>query len=149
MNYLLDTATISDLYETSSSGHPGIARRLSTLGKDDVLFASILSVYELEYGFANAPSEKKQEIRRRIFEAQSDFRILPLSPQAAGVFGSLKKRLRDARNLTERGSRYHNIDVMIAATAIAESCTLVSADSLFGDLQEFDASLKLDNWDRL
>lgn len=148
MNYLLDTVTISDLYETSSSSHPSIARRLALLGKDDVLFASILSFYELEYGFANAPPEKTQEIRRRITEAQFDFRILPLSPQAAGVFGFLKKRLRDARNLTERGSRYHNIDVMIAATAIVESCTLVSADSLFGDLQKLDASLRLDHWDR-
>jgi predicted nucleic acid-binding protein len=147
MNYLLDTVTISDLYETSSPGHSGIARRLAKLGKDDVLFISVLSLYELEYGFANAPPEKKQEIRRRITDAQSSFRILSLSAQAAGMFGFLKKRLRDARNLTERGSRYHNIDVMLAATAIAESCTLVSADSLFKDLQEFDARLMRDHWD--
>ena len=37
-------------------------------------------------------------------------------------------------------------DLMIAATAIAESCTLVGADSLFRDLQMLEPGLALQNW---
>jgi predicted nucleic acid-binding protein len=146
MNYLLDTVTLSDLYEPNSPGHPSIVSKLAALGGEDAIFISVLSLYELEYGFANAPEDKKAVIRQRITDAQSDFKVLSLSSQAASMFGALKKSLRVSRSLTERGSRYHNIDLMIAATAILESCTLVSADSLYPHLQELDTNLRLENW---
>jgi predicted nucleic acid-binding protein len=35
---------------------------------------------------------------------------------------------------------------MIAATAIVENCILVSADTIFPEIVNVDARLKLENW---
>ena len=146
MSYLLDTNTVSDLYEINSPGHPNIARKLADLKGSTGIFVSILTLYELEYGYANSPAERKPTIRQRIEYAQSDFTVLDLSPEAAQVFGLLKKKLREFRMLTERGSRHHNIDLMIAATAVVESCTLVSSDSIYRDVEHLEPSLKHEVW---
>jgi len=62
MRYLLDSDSLSDLYEPSSPGHRSIARRFTTLADSDLVFVSILAIYELEYGYANAPDERKPVI---------------------------------------------------------------------------------------
>lgn len=138
--------TLSDFYETTSPDHPGIVRRITSLRREDALSVSILSLYEFEYGCANAAEAKKPVLRQRILNASTRFHVLGLSLEAGRIFGELKKRLTDARRLTEKGRRYHTVDLMIAATAIAESYTLVSSDSLYGDLCELEPSLKLENW---
>lgn len=146
MSYLLDTNTVSDFYEISSPNHFHVARRLEELSGQGAMHVSVLTLYELEYGYANAPAEQQPAIRQRVEALQLDFTVLDLSPVAARVFGELKKKLRTARNLTERGSRYHNIDLMIAATAIVESCVLVSSDSLYQGLKSLDSSLRHEAW---
>lgn len=146
MSYLLDTNTVSDLYEINSPGHSDIARRLEELSGPVAIFVSILTLYELEYGYANAPAERKPTIRQRIEHTQTDFTILGLSPLAAQVFGTLKKKLRESRKLTERGSRYHNIDLMLAATAVVESCVLVSGDSIYRELEPFEPTFRHEVW---
>lgn len=103
----------------------------------------------LSSGHANAPLELKPAIRQRIESVQTNFTILDLSSRAAQTFGILKKKLRDARKLTERGSRYHNIDLMLAATAVVESCTLVSSDSLYHDLHQLEPDFRYEIWNRL
>jgi predicted nucleic acid-binding protein len=148
MSYLLDTNTVSDLYEPQSPAHPDIARRLEEISGSAPVFVSLLTLYELEFGHANAPSELKPTIRRRIESVQTSFTILDLSPRAAQAFGVLKKKLRDTRKLTERGSRYHNIDLMIAATAVVESCTLVSSDSIYRDLHHLEPAFRHEAWNR-
>jgi predicted nucleic acid-binding protein len=35
---------------------------------------------------------------------------------------------------------------MLAATAIVENCILVSADSIYVEIQRFNSKLKLENW---
>ncbi|MFP5286587.1 MAG: type II toxin-antitoxin system VapC family toxin, partial [Thermoanaerobaculia bacterium] len=129
-----------------SPDHPEIIRRIASLRREDALAISILSLYEFEYGYANAAEVKKPVLRRRILNASARFRVLGLSLEAGRLFGELKKKLSDARRLTEKGRRYHTVDVMVAATAITESYTLVSSDSLFGDLCELEPSLRLENW---
>jgi predicted nucleic acid-binding protein len=146
MTYLFDSDTLSDFYETTSPDHSGIVRRIASLRRDDALSISILSLYEFEYGCANAVEAKKPVLRRRILNASTRFRVLGLSLKAGRLFGELKKKLSDARQLTEKGRRYHTVDLMIAATAIVESYTLVSSDSLYADLSELEPSLKLENW---
>ena len=146
MSYLLDTNTVSDLYEINSTGYHGIARRLEDLAGSVALFVSVLTLYELEYGYANTPVDMRPTIRQRIEYVQADFTILDLSPRAAQVFGSLKKKLRESRKLTEKGSRYHNVDLMIAATAVVEPCTLVSSDSIFRDLRDLEPDLRHEVW---
>jgi predicted nucleic acid-binding protein len=146
MSYLLDTNTVSDFYETQSPAHPHIARRLTEIVRSAPAFVSVLTLYELEFGYANAPAELKPTIRKRIEYVQTDFTILALSPRAAWTFGIMKKKLRDTRKLTEKGSRYHNIDLMIAATAVAESCILVSSDSIYRDLQSLEPAFHYEVW---
>lgn len=146
MRYLLDSDTLSDFYETRSPDHPGIIRRVASLGPEDVLSVSILTLYEFEYGYANAAEAKKPVLRRRILNAPTRFRVLGLSLEAGRIFGELKKKLSDARRLTDKGRRYHTVDLMIAATAITESHMLISSDSLFGDVNKLEPSLRLVNW---
>jgi predicted nucleic acid-binding protein len=146
MRYLLDSDTLSDLYEPASPGHTGVARRLAQLSDADKVFISILALYEVEYGYANAPEGKKALIRQRIADMRGDFEILPLTPEAARLFGSLKAALSQFRGLSNEKSKIHNIDVMLAATAVTESCTLISADSIYGDLQKADPMLQIENW---
>ncbi len=59
MRYLLDTNTISELYDIDASHHSAILDHLGALTDKDRVCISILSLYELEYGWANAPDEKK------------------------------------------------------------------------------------------
>ena len=146
MRYLLDSDSLSDLYTPSSSRHPNISRRITALPDEDLVFVSILAVYELEYGWANAPEDKKPFIHQRIARIQTDFSLLPLTPEAARVFGSLKAQLRTARQLSQEKIKVHNVDLMLAATAIAEGCTLVSGDGLYSDLSGLDPALKIENW---
>src|SRR5436305_9481848 len=72
--------------------------------------------------------------------------ILPSSGGISGSGMTSRKKLRDSRKLTERGSRYHNVDLMIAATAIIESCVLVSSDSIYRDLGHFEPDFRHEAW---
>lgn len=146
MRFLFDSDSLSDLYNPDSPGHSRIARRFAALGDADFVFVSILAVYELEFGQANAPDDLKPFIRERISEVQTDFSILPLTLEAARLFGTLKARLVAVRQLTKKSSKAHNVDVMIAATAITEDCTLISPDSLYKDLQRIAPTLRVENW---
>jgi predicted nucleic acid-binding protein len=146
MRYLLDSDALSDLYDPEASGHEGLTRQLASLESSDQVFISILALYELEYGFANAPEEKKPAIRNRISAAQEDFPILLLTPEGAGLFGSLKAGFRQLRQLNAKTTKSHNIDLMIAATAISEECVLISLDSIYPDVQRLHGDLKVENW---
>lgn len=146
MRFLLDSNTLSDLYEPSSPGGENVLRRMANLRDSDNVVLSVLVFYEMEYGYANAPEDRKRVIRKKISDAQSEFSVLPLTPEGARLFGSLKANIRRVRGLSDRGSKVHNIDLMLAATAITEGCTLVSADSIYTDLRELDPQLKIENW---
>jgi predicted nucleic acid-binding protein len=144
--YLLDSNTISDLYDKFSDDHIKIIDKLSALKEMDKVYISILSIYEFEYGYANAPTEKKSIVQKKIEEAQQDFEVLPLSKEGAQLFGILKKKIKDLKNLNKEAIKKHNIDIMLAATAIVEDCILVSADSIYLDIQQFESKLILENW---
>jgi predicted nucleic acid-binding protein len=146
MRYLLDSDSLSDLYEPESSGHDNIAQRAVALAETDLVVISILALYEMEYGYANAPESLKPVIRKRISAIQGDSPILPLTLEAARIFGSLKFRLRSLRRLSSKAIKAHNVDIMLAATAITEGCTLISADGIYSDLQQLDPILRVENW---
>ena len=146
MNYLLDSNIVSDFYDKFSSGHSKIVQRLSMLSDHDSVYISILALYELEYGWANAPDEKKPIIKQKITEVQQDFGLLSLSPKGATLFGTLKKAIKDSRSLSKENVKKYNIDLMMAATAISSKCILVSADSVYKDLQTLHPALTVENW---
>ena len=146
MKYLLDSNTVSDFYDKYSAGHPEICTKLSSLDDSDTLCISILTLYEMEYGYANAPAEKKEILRQKITEVQQDFQVLPLSADGARLFGELKKSLREFRGLKKENIKKFNIDIMLAAVAVTEGCVLVSSDAVYPELQQFNSALKLNNW---
>lgn len=86
MNYLLDSNTVSDLYNRTSSQHELVRKRLLTLTDKDNVYVSVLTLYEMEYGYANAPVEKKSAIRQQIQFLREDLEILPLNQEAASIF---------------------------------------------------------------
>ena len=146
MLYLLDSDSLSDLYEPAASNHPRIAGHMAALGRSDRVFISILAIYEAEYGCANAPDSMKPILRQRIADMQADFEILPLTLKAAHLFGRLKLSLVEIRTLSKKAAKFHSMDLMLAATAIAHDCVLVSADSLYSDLSKVSTSLQVENW---
>jgi predicted nucleic acid-binding protein len=146
MTYLLDSNTVSELYDPEATHNDRISAHVSALGEGDGLYISILSVYELEYGWANAPAEKQADIRQVITDIQADFTVLGLSAQGAMVFGNLKKHIKETRSPSKENMKKFNIDVMMASTAITHQIILVSADTVYADLQRHDSSLQVENW---
>ncbi len=144
--YLFDSDTVSDLYDQFSDNHLKLFEKLSSLKGMDKVYISILTLYEFEYGYANAPDDKKNVVRKKIADAQQDFDVLPLSLEGSQLFGVLKKFLKDSRRLNKENIKKHNIDIMLAATAIVENCILVSADSIYLEIQKFNSKLELENW---
>ncbi len=131
MKYILDTNVISDLYSGKGENYLKICEKMETL-EDDNLYISILTLYELEYGYENTSNKGiKKIIRDKIDNIVNDFYLLSLSQKASSYFGQLKKSLVNSRNLNKESSKKHNIDIMIASTAIVESCILVSNDKIY------------------
>jgi predicted nucleic acid-binding protein len=146
MIYLLDSNALSDFYDPKSVGHQAIYRRLSRLPSDARVLMSILSLYEFEYGYANAPIRLRPAIRAKITEAQEDFELIPLSRSGARLFGDLKVNLKLKRQMSTESIKKHTIDLMFAAEAMVCNATLVSADRIFAEIQRHHADLKLENW---
>ncbi len=146
MKYLLDSNIISDFYDPLSVGHPQIYYRLTQLTANDRVFVSILSLYELEYGFANTREDYKPTVRRKIQETQQDFEILPLSYQGARLFGELKKALQIKRSINKENMKKHTIDLIFATEALIHQCVLVSEDSIYRDIQLLNPEFKYESW---
>jgi len=62
------------------------------------------------------------------------------------LFGVLKKAIKDSRKLNKESIKKHNVDIMLAATALVENCILVSADSIYIEIQRLNPKLVLENW---
>ncbi len=62
------------------------------------------------------------------------------------MFGKIKKSIKDLKGLNKENLKKHNIDLMLAASAISESCILVSADKIYQDIQQIYPNLQLENW---
>lgn len=146
MKYLLDSNTVSDLYNRDSPQHAIITKYFTTLKDDDSVHVLILSLYEMEYGYANAPEDKKPLIRQYIKSMCTDFELLPLTNEAAVIFGELKKAVKKIRMLSSKNLKQHSVDLMIAANAILLGLTVVSDDLLFLDVAKLDERLRVENW---
>jgi predicted nucleic acid-binding protein len=144
--YLFDSNSVSNFYDKSSDGYTKICENLSSLEDTDDVYISILTLYEFEYGYANAPDEKKTAVRKKIEDAKKDFEVLSLPKEGSQLFGVLKKAIKDSRKLNKESVKKHNIDIMLAATAMVENCILVSADSIFVEIQRLNSKLTLENW---
>jgi tRNA(fMet)-specific endonuclease VapC len=132
MRWLLDTDTIIH----ALNGVPSVRRRLNEVEDRDEILTSALVVGELIYGAECSArcEENRENIRRKLERV----RIVPFDGRIADGWGTLKARLR------ARGRLKADIDLLIAATAIAEDAVLVTddADLLGGDIP----GLTAENW---
>ena len=133
MKYLLDSDAVNILYDDQREPyHEAIHAHISKLNDEDLLQTSVIVLYELEYSCCNAPQEKKQRIRDTINAILQDFdAILPVEQQTAPIYGELKFRLKYEKRLGRKAMRMHNIDIILASTAISTSSVLIGMDRIY------------------
>jgi tRNA(fMet)-specific endonuclease VapC len=128
--YLLDTNTC--IYYLNAT-NPGLARRLLKAGPG-ALAISALTVGELHLGAAR--SSRREANRARLSTFFRELAVLSFDRLCGEHFGRLKA------NLLGRGRPIPDFDIAIAATAIANGCTLVSTDRHMEEIR----GLVLENW---
>lgn len=129
MKYLLDTNIFIELLR----GNTDVAEKIIAAG-EDACAMSVITLYELSYGAFH--SKHPQEEMEKVYLLANMYEVLPL-PVPANTYAELQE------NLTSKGMRIDNYDLLIATTAIDNSLTLVT-----DNLKHFQRieSLKLDNW---
>jgi len=148
MDYLLDSDIINIMYDDQrKDDHNRIHTRLSQLTDEDRLLTSVLVIYEMEYSYFNAPVNKKTAIRNTINSISCDFdALLPIYHSAAPIFGELKAKLKIEKNFSRKEMRKHNIDLMLASTAIDTSSVLVCNDDIYRVISILNKNLVYENW---
>lgn len=150
MKYLLDTDSITFFFDPQRNpGHQKIRSKIATLKDTDVLQVSILTLFELEYSCANAAPEKIHGIKETIAEiedSESPFQIIPLTTDSAKSFGILRNLLQSRFGPKANHMRRHNIDLMIASTAIYESSIVVGTDDNYQILNSLFPQLEVEDW---
>lgn len=136
---LLDTNTLSYYVDANSPFRAAVKERMEK--GDRPLYMSVLSTYELAlYDRMRAVSEPTYD------SLLSPIDVVGAPLNGASVFADLKIALATSRGAKIRVLAKHNIDIALAATAIAEDLTLVSNDSIFGDLAQIDPRLTVEDW---
>ncbi|WP_040335096.1 type II toxin-antitoxin system VapC family toxin [Candidatus Magnetobacterium casense] len=146
MNFLFDTNMVAFFYDQTSENHLTVYKRLAALKNEDNVYISILTVYELEYSVFNADAPKRILLQQQADKARTQFEIIPLSYQGARIYGELKWRLKKDRNISRENIRKYNIDLMLASTAIAQDCILVSGDRVFETIVGINDKFIFQNW---
>ena len=140
--YLLDTNTISYLADHASGFHEPTKRRLQAIAEDSEIAISILTLYELTYGLQYDPARSRLVSIVR----EEEVGIIPLSEAGAEIFAALKHAYRRRTGAPERAIGRHNVDLILASTAIVEKAVLVSNDAIFKALAQLEPRLSVENW---
>lgn len=130
MQYLLDTnICIYAINERS----PAVVRRFREAGFENLAISSVVAA-ELAFGVENST---RPESRAQLMLFFQCLQILPWSSSAIWHYGRQRKRLKDA------GTPIGELDLLIAAHALAENLVLVTNNT-----REFERieGLKLENW---
>ena len=129
MHYMLDTDIASYLIR---GDHPGVTKKFTELYEKCVI--SSITAAELQYG------ARKRNNRALTQKVQALCDLIPISPwnkDAAGSYAKLRVELETA------GTPIGNMDMMIAASAIAEEAVLITNNTAhFSKI----VSLKLEDW---
>lgn len=128
--YLLDTNILSDLVRNPQ----GVVAAQITKAGENAVCTSIIVAAELRYGAIKSNSEKLAD---RIDLILSALEILPLETPTDYQYASLR------HHLTRQGTPIGPNDLLIAAQALANNLTVVTAN-----VGEFSRApgLKVENW---
>ncbi len=146
MKYLLDTNIVSYFSDPKSPFYSATIKRFSALAEEDTVFISVLTFYETEYGIVYAPEEKKKRMTEVKSMLQQFLLVLPVSAAGADSFGRIKARYRKMAGAAQKTVDRHDVDFILASSAIAEEAVLVSNDRIFLTVQAIEPALKLENW---
>ena len=129
--YMLDTNVLSSLMRDPGAA---IAKQVETVGEDSICI-SVIVASELRYG---ASKKRSDALTRRVDAVLSTIDILPLSPPVDKIYADIRAEL------TARGTPIGPNDLFIAAHALTEQLTLVTANE-----SEFKRvpSLPVINWE--
>ena len=125
--YMLDTNTVSYILKGKS---PAARARLVNLEADELACVSIVTEFELEFGLAKNPNSTALRQAVRWFLAR--MQVLPLGSNEARAYGQLRVKQEAAGRPLE--SPLENMDMLIAAHAIAVGAILVTADTVFSSV---------------
>ena len=128
--YLLDTNVLSDLIR-----HPQgrVSKRISVVGEDAVCTGIIVAA-ELRFGAEKSASRKLAD---RVELVLSALEVLPLEPPAARIYGEIRQ------HLARQGSPIGPNDLLIAAHALSQDLTVVTANAAgFSRVPD----LRVENW---
>ena len=130
MKFLLDTNTL--IYFFKGLGH--VAQHLLATPPTEIGISAIV-LYELEVGIAKSKSPQKRKTQLEDFV--SLIHVIPFGDAEAKTAAAIRGKLE------KEGTLIGPYDVLIAASALANNCTLVTHNKEeFGRVQ----GLKIDDW---
>jgi len=128
--FLFDTNALSSFTRESNDGYHAISSKVASLNDSDELYASILSIYEMEYGVLHAKEQNIiAEMKEAIQFVKDEFQIVPLTDNGAKIFADIKEQYQEKKGLGKKALIKHNVDLMIAATAIEIEAVLITNDT--------------------
>jgi tRNA(fMet)-specific endonuclease VapC len=130
--YLLDTNTTG--YMVSGRSSSARERLGEHLGHGRVAISTITEA-EISYGLELKPEAAR--LRAAVKKLLEAIEVLAWDSSAAQAYGRLRARLRRA------GTPLANMDLLIAAHALAQGAVLVSHDRVFRQIAPF---VKVEDW---
>lgn len=144
--YLLDTNIIGYLEDFNATNHQTLINKIFSLEDSDHVCISVLSLYEYEYSIAHASPDLKEGLLKTKQTIKEIFQVLPLSVEGSEVFGYLKHTFSKHTGISKKALNRHNVDIMLASTAIVEKAVMVSNDAIFTKLAAMYPELQYENW---
>jgi len=132
VRYLLDTNTVSYIIK---GNRPRVRERLLRVPMAEVGI-SVITEAELLFGLARRPDATK--LKTVVEEFLLRVEVLPWDSAAAHQYSKIRATLEGA------GEPMGNLDLMIAAQALASGLVLVSSDAVFRRVK----GLKIEDWTR-
>jgi predicted nucleic acid-binding protein len=84
----------------------------------------------MEYGMKHAKDESIiKKMWLAIQSVKDEFQIVPLTNSGAKIFADLKEQYRETKNIGKKSLIKHNVDLIIAATAIEIGAILITNDT--------------------
>lgn len=133
MKYVLDTNAVSALMK----GDPATVQRLLQVHRADVAIPQPV-IAEIVYGIERLPrSKRRQGLQERFDLICAELARVAWTDAVSERFGYIKATLE------RKGQRIEDFDAAIAAHALAEQATLVTAN--LADMRRVP-SLKIEDW---
>jgi tRNA(fMet)-specific endonuclease VapC len=130
--FMLDTNMVSYI----AKGHSKAARtRMLNLEEDEVVCLSAITEAEIRVGLAKRP--EAVALRERMEWFLAAVKVLPWGSEEAKAYGALRARLESS------GKTLGDMDLQIAAHAVAAGAVLVTNDKAFAQVNELHATV---NW---